>query len=577
MGYSGLFLLTVAFAVVGAFSSSPDCQARAGEVATVRILVFSSPECGHCESASPEYLKALGDRLGCVVEARYFDLGKMTDYRKLIELESRFGDTDNEIPVIVVSRQILGGETEIEARLEQEIRHCIENGVQAWPDEVETIDDETSDAGPTADPEIPSGSGAPAQPVTQEEDLSDSPSIGHRSPTPRADEGGLATEPRSSEIDTTMSETISVPESQKEIRNPRTYVAFFYQTTCKECQRIFYLLDYLCETYDNLVIKEFDLSVEYNKVLYEAIAIKQQIPEKKRLVDATVFVGSDYLQMEAVTQSNVEEVLARYEKTGTTCPWEITTTDRAAAQESIISRFKSLGPLTVAGAGLLDGVNPCAFTTIIFFISYLSFLGKKGRELLWVGISFTAAVFLAYFLIGCGALSFLRILSASRLVSQIVSGAIALFAITLGLISLRDWVKARRGKFGDISLQLPTGLKKRIHATLRTHMKMSRVVWAPFIAGITVSLLELACTGQVYLPTIAFITSQNALRKTAIFYLGLYNLMFICPLVVIFGLTYAGFNSERLQSFSRRNLAPAKLATSIFFLLIGCYLMTQTF
>ena len=35
--------------------------------------------------------------------------------------------------------------------------------------------------------------------------------------------------------------------------------------------------------------------------------------------------------------------------------------------------------------GLGDGINPCAFATIIFFVSYLSLIERKGRDILLVG------------------------------------------------------------------------------------------------------------------------------------------------------------------------------------------------
>jgi hypothetical protein len=47
-----------------------------------------------------------------------------------------------------------------------------------------------------------------------------------------------------------------------------------------------------------------------------------------------------------------------------------------------------------------------------------------------------------------------------------------------------------------------------------------------------VSVLELACTGQVYLPTISFVVGIPEMRASAIAYLVMYNLVFILPLLV---------------------------------------------
>jgi cytochrome c biogenesis protein CcdA len=55
-----------------------------------------------------------------------------------------------------------------------------------------------------------------------------------------------------------------------------------------------------------------------------------------------------------------------------------------------------------------------------------------------------------------------------------------------------------------------------------------------FITGVVISIIELACTGQVYLPTILFVLGVPELRLQAGVYLVLYNLMFVLPLVVVF-------------------------------------------
>jgi cytochrome c biogenesis protein CcdA len=72
----------------------------------------------------------------------------------------------------------------------------------------------------------------------------------------------------------------------------------------------------------------------------------------------------------------------------------------AAAQVQVEQRVESLTLPVVMLAGLIDGVNPCAFATIIFFLSYLQIARRTPREMLMVGIAFISAVFLAYFLAG---------------------------------------------------------------------------------------------------------------------------------------------------------------------------------
>jgi hypothetical protein len=93
---------------------------------------------------------------------------------------------------------------------------------------------------------------------------------------------------------------------------------------------------------------------------------------------------------------------------------------------------------------------------------------------------------------------------------------------------------------------------------------------AAVATGFVVSILELACTGQVYLPTILFVSKAHEFRATAIGYLAIYNTMFIIPLLAVFLLVYLGTGSERLSIMFQRHISWVKLATSlVFFVLAG--------
>ena len=124
-----------------------------------------------------------------------------------------------------------------------------------------------------------------------------------------------------------------------------------------------------------------------------------------------------------------------------------------------------------------------------------------------------------------------------------------------------------------MKLQLPDFLKKRIHKVIREKTKAKNYIIAALCAGFIISLLELACTGQVYFPTIIFMTSVPSLHFMAKFYLILYNLMFITPLVIIFLIVYYGISSLQLTDFMQRHTQSIKLLTSIFFFILASILI----
>jgi hypothetical protein len=87
-----------------------------------------------------------------------------------------------------------------------------------------------------------------------------------------------------------------------------------------------------------------------------------------------------------------------------------------------------------------------------------------------------------------------------------------------------------------------------------------------------VSVIELACTGQVYLPTIIFVLGVPEWRGQASLALILYNVMFILPLIGVFLLVYMGTTSQQLVDWMQTRTPYIKLGTSMLFLLLAGWL-----
>jgi hypothetical protein len=142
----------------------------------------------------------------------------------------------------------------------------------------------------------------------------------------------------------------------------------------------------------------------------------------------------------------------------------------------------------------------------------------------------------------------------------------------LAVFSFLDFFKARQGEIGDMSLNLPHSLRMRINAVIRRGRKSQAFIAGAFFTGIVVSFLELACTGQVYLPTIIFVVSRPELRVRAFAFLLLYNLLFILPLVVVFILAYYGTGSKQLTRFLQQRAATVKLGMALLFAALAAWL-----
>lgn len=253
----------------------------------------------------------------------------------------------------------------------------------------------------------------------------------------------------------------------------------------------------------------------------------------------------------------------------------------------LIAHFKTFRPLTIISAGLIDGINPCAFTVIVFFISFLALQGYRKRELIIIGLFFIFAVFLTYFLIGLGLFDFIYRLKGFWLVTKILNFSIGIFSIILGLLCLYDFFKFKKTRDTEgLLLQLPAAVKNQIHSVIGLHYRahkqpegsvlkkhVLRLIWSALITGFLVSILEAVCTGQVYLPTITFVLKTTHLKLPALGYLLLYNSMFVVPLLLIFCFALLGVTSEQFAKILKKHLLTIKIMMALLFFGLGIFLI----
>ena len=236
----------------------------------------------------------------------------------------------------------------------------------------------------------------------------------------------------------------------------------------------------------------------------------------------------------------------------------------AQPSNSAASVTDRLAILPVIAAGLIDGINPCAFTTLIFLLASLALGGRGRREVLLIGALFSLAVFLTYFAIGMGFLAALRAASVVSLVSVILRWVLVIVLLVFAGLSVYDYTLIRGGRPTEILLQLPSALKKRIHASIRTRVRTVTLAGSSLVLGFLVSVFEFACTGQVYLPLLGYLVRVRG-QLDAVGLLVLYNLCFIAPLLVVFGASYLGVSSGRITAVFQSHMGKVKLGLAVVF------------
>ena len=477
----------------------------------LEMTFFFSPTCSSCHMVREQVMPSLIEQYGDQLAVTYVDISQAAGLAQLEAIESRLGQINNPLPVIVLapgsgSEEIVASEDFFE--LEDALSAAL----------AQRLDEAPAGAAPQATP----------QP--------------------------------------TVAPTVLVQASPSVAA---IHVAYIEKEGCDSCARALVALDALDTEYPGMAIERF--SNMQQAALVEGMGERLGLAQDRRLVAPSVYVGNDALVGDEITSGNLRRVLASYADSGAPAFWEGMDTESGAS--SIVGRFQRMGPIAVVLAALIDGINPCALATIVFFVSYLAISQRKRSALLAVGLAFTAGVFVTYLLVGLGAMSLLRLANAFRAVGMVLYGLMALSCFVLSAISFRDYVLARQGRLHDMALNLPEPLRKRIHGRIRSNRKA--FMGAAFVSGLVVSILELACTGQVYLPTISFVVAVPGMRASAVAYLVLYNIVFIIPLLVVLVLAAYGVSAQRFQDWLVKNAARSKLIIAVLFVLLGALLVSQ--
>ena len=227
--------------------------------------------------------------------------------------------------------------------------------------------------------------------------------------------------------------------------------------------------------------------------------------------------------------------------------------------------LQSIGvaPLAVVGAAALDAINPCEFAILILLMGSLLLNEGQRKKALRTGLSFVAAVFIAYFAMGLGILQFIRsyTLSFSGYFYNIVGG----LAIILGLLNIKDYFWYGGGGF---LMEVPLSWRPKMHKLI---MNVTSPIGG-FIIGLLISLFLLPCTSGPYVVILGMLATK-ATFVTALGYLIFYNLIFIAPMLAIVLAMYFGLPPEKAEAWRKAKLRLLHLIAGVVLVTLGVVIL----
>ncbi len=216
----------------------------------------------------------------------------------------------------------------------------------------------------------------------------------------------------------------------------------------------------------------------------------------------------------------------------------------------------TLGAIIISA--VIDSINPCAFGVLLFLMVGLLSMGSSKRALK-AGLVYTFVVFLVYFLVGLG---IIHIFASITPIIHYVLIIAAILVFIGGLIEIKDFFWYGKG----ISLKIPSGIKPILERIIH-----KGTLPAIILLGALVALVELPCTGGIYLAILGLMSVSTL----GIGYLIFYNLIFVLPLIIITFLIYHGTKIQTIQQWTENNKRFMRLAAGIIMILLAIYLYTR--
>ena len=352
---------------------------------------------------------------------------------------------------------------------------------------------------------------------------------------------------------TEQSETVT---ETKEIVN----IVFFEKEGCTACSRVLRHFKYLNSKDSTINVITHKITDRKSSELNQILCAKYGAKSTDNLVTPAIFTDKGFLIGKSVNSVQIDSLIAT---SSDSTFWEFSQDEYKKSSEKIKDKFSNFTIYVVIFAALLDSINPCAYATLIFLVSYLLSMKKDKKTVLFSGIAFSFSVFLTYLLVGFGLLQVAQFADSYYTARLILNSLIVIGLLYYGFLNLYDYFMIKANKYNKIKLSLSFESSKKINESILSLGKSKFVVLNSFLIGFVISFLELACTGQEYLPTIIYM--KETMPEKAIPLLLLYNVVFVLPIIFIFMLVYKGLTTSSLQRFIFKHSAKVKMG---FFLLM---------
>ncbi|WP_043740187.1 glutaredoxin family protein [Thioalkalivibrio nitratireducens] len=326
----------------------------------------------------------------------------------------------------------------------------------------------------------------------------------------------------------------------------RMYV--FWSETCPHCINQKPFLRELEQRYPELTVDEREISrTREHHRLFIGLALAHGIDPGSV---PTIFLGGKAWigdgpdirrEIEATVQSEIAQVATEAQRAPEAAAIEAIPEQRPvsavppAARNLDIPLLGSVNlsvqpvVLTTALIALIDGLNPCSLWVLALLLGLVIHSGSRGRIAL-VGITFLTTTALIYGAFIAGVFSVLNYVLYLTWVQWLV----AAFALTFGLVNIKDYFWFRTGPSFTIAESHKPGIYKGIRGLMDRRLTGLSLLVATIVMAAGIALVELPCTAGFPVVWSGIVADQNIAGLAFLLLLGIYLLIYLLIELVVF-------------------------------------------
>jgi hypothetical protein len=242
-------------------------------------------------------------------------------------------------------------------------------------------------------------------------------------------------------------------------------ILYFAAEGCRECGRTEVMLDYAQTLFPDRKIARVSVLAKEGRLLQMAVAARLGVPHSMNTAVPMIVSGTEVIYGGNITDSEIQQLLHTAPASPFWRDWD-EEAEFQAASTRITRMARQFTWLGVLAAGLADGINPCAFAVIVFFVSYLMLARNLSRwEALFQGGMFCLGVFLCYLLIGIGLTGVLHFIGKFPGLRYGIFLGMAVFAFACAAAAFYDALRAKRLNPAAMRFGMPKKASALAHRT----------------------------------------------------------------------------------------------------------------